>query len=100
MKKDTYSKARGGWSRILEISCEGCSVKVCDYQKDGPGPLKRMYIDRMINSSPASPELACSACKRILGMRVVYEKENRPAYRLFQDSVTKKIVPQNKILAT
>jgi hypothetical protein len=94
MKNDSFSHARGGWSRILEVACEGCESRVCFYQKDGPGPLKRMYVDRMINLNPHNNELTCSNCERVLGIRMTYKKENRPAYRLFQDSVKKKISTQ------
>ncbi|MGB4762226.1 MAG: hypothetical protein WBP12_02610 [Candidatus Saccharimonas sp.] len=95
MKNDKYSNARGGWSRILEITCEKCEELVCFYQKDGPGPLKRMYIDRMINIEPSEPKLQCSKCSHELGIKITYEKEKRPAYRLFQGAVNKKITKQS-----
>lgn len=40
MKNDKYKKARGGWSRILDIRCENREQHICFYRKDGPGPLK------------------------------------------------------------
>jgi len=92
MKNDNYKKARGGWSRLLEISCERCEQLICRYQKDGPGLLKRMYIDRMDPMSTRDNELACPNCRQALGTRIIYEKENRPAYRLFVGSITKKII--------
>lgn len=94
MKNDVYSKARGGWSRMLEVTCEGCEARVCFYQKDGPGPLKRMYVDRMIGIQPTTSDFVCETCARVLGVAITYKKENRPAYRLFQDSVQKKVVSQ------
>jgi hypothetical protein len=97
MKNDKYSQARGGWSRILEVTCEKCNCHVCFYQKDGPGPLKRMYVDRMIDLEPSKPKLVRSECDRELGIEITYAKENRPAYRLFQSSVNKKIVQQSVI---
>jgi len=97
MKNDKYSKARGGWSRILRVTCEGCDGHICFYQKDGPGPLKRMYVDRMINLAPSGTEFNCQHCERVLGMQITYKKEKRPAYRLFQDAVKKKIATQKSI---
>jgi hypothetical protein len=44
---DKYKKVRGGYSRLLDITCEKCGNHVCYYQKDGPGILKRMYFDRI-----------------------------------------------------
>jgi hypothetical protein len=96
MKNDKYSHARGGWSRILDVSCDHCESRVCFYQKDGPGPLKRMYVDRMIGIKPTDQEFICSTCQRVLGIKIIYEKEARPAYRLFQNSVKKKITTQAK----
>lgn len=97
MKNDTYSQARGGWSRILDISCEKCEQHVCFYQKDGPGPLKRMYVDRIIDKIPAGKVFICPNCKQELGIQITYKKENRLAYRLFQDSVKKRTTTQAAI---
>ncbi|MEI7818904.1 MAG: hypothetical protein WCI47_02180 [bacterium] len=93
MKNDRYKKARGGWSRMLDIRCAKCDGHICYYQKDGPGHLKRMYIDRMIEPpTPEGESFNCQHCQETLGVKITYKKENRPAYRLFVGSVTKKIV--------
>ena len=46
-KSDKFKKARGGYSRLFDIRCEKCGNHICYYQKDGPGILKRMYLDRV-----------------------------------------------------
>jgi hypothetical protein len=102
LKNDKYKKARGGYSRLLSIACEGCNRHLCDYQKDGPGILKRMYLDRISNSKKYSnlqnisenkiPQFKCMPCSRLLGVCINYEKENRLAYRLFVGAITKKII--------
>ena len=92
LKNDKFRKARGGYSRLLEIRCEKCNELLCYYQKDGSGSLKRMYIDRIVEAyADAEKTLACHKCGRILGVRYIYEKEKRPAFRLFEGSVKKKI---------
>ncbi len=91
MKNDTYRKARGGYSRILQLSCASCGHNLFRYQKDGPGILKRLYLDRMQDYSSAD-KLSCPKCKAVLGIKIIYKKENRPAYRLFVGSVAKKII--------
>jgi len=95
-KNDKYKKSRGGYSRLLDISCEKCKEHICFYQKDGPGNLRRMYLDRIIDSqvSLTRKDLSCSK-NHLLGVKIIYEKENRSAYRLFVDSVVKKIVKSN-----
>lgn len=105
-KNDKYKKSRGGYSRLLSISCEECGKHICDYQKDGPGILRRMYLDRISNSKRYSglqnilekniPRLECVPCNRILGTCINYEKEDRLAYRLFVGAVTKKIIKSAK----
>ncbi len=91
-KNDKYKKVRGGYSRLLDISCEHCGQHLFYYQKDGPGILKRMYLDRIISSNiDISTDLVCPECQKLLAVRIIYEKENRPALRLFVGSVTKKI---------
>jgi len=97
MKNDKYRKARGGWSRVYDVSCDVCFVRVCAYQKDGPGPLKRMYFDRMLDVTSFNDELVCVGCKSLLGIKIVYEKENRLAYRLFVGSVKKALTGSRQL---
>jgi hypothetical protein len=91
-KNDRYKKNRGGYSRLLMISCQKCGTGICLYQKDGPGNLRRMYIDRILEpkTSISRKDLTCPK-GHLLGVKIVYEKEKRPAFRLFVDSVVKKI---------
>ncbi len=77
---------------MLDIGCENCGQHICFYQKDGPGPLKRMYLDRIGGRSTGSGSLVCPNCNDVLGGKIIYKKENRPAYRLFVGSITKKII--------
>ena len=94
LKNDKYRKARGGYSRFLNIFCDSCGEYLALYQKDGPGELKRMYLDRVFAPKiPASKTGAftCHACKKIIGTFYTYKKETRPAIRLYQGSVSKKI---------
>jgi len=93
LKNDKYKKARGGYSRLLNISCQKCGKQVCQYQKDGPGNLRRMYLDRISDKKVPILEKSLSCPEgHIIGVKIIYEKENRPAFRLFVDSVIKKIV--------
>lgn len=106
-KNDRYKKDRGGYSRLLEISCGGCGEILCLYQKDGPGMLKRMYLDRIYKSQKYSnladeslkkiSQLICNKCQQLLGVPIIYEKEKRLAFRLFQGAIVKKIVKSSHI---
>ena len=101
-KSDKYKKSRGGYSRLLDISCAKCGEHLFFYQKDGPGILKRMYLDRIYESSKYSnlenlpptkiPQFVCPNCKQLIGIPYIYEKEKRLAFRLFVGGVQKKIV--------
>ncbi|MFH1405117.1 MAG: hypothetical protein ABIH21_03410 [Patescibacteria group bacterium] len=93
LKNDKYKKNRGGHSRWLQLSCEVCKTPFSFYQKDGPGILKRVYLDRLTNKKlGVGKHLTCMNCKAVLGVYTIYEKEKRPAYRLFAGAVAKKIV--------
>jgi hypothetical protein len=96
LKNDKYKKARGGRSRLLEIICANCQAALFKYQKDGPGILKRLYIDRIEDFKNQDQRLTCPKCREHLGNLIIYEKENRPAYRLFAGAVAKKIVKTPK----
>lgn len=95
-KNDKYKKTRGGYSRWLLLSCEKCKQPVLLYQKDGPGILKRLYVDRITVPveliKKQTQNLVCKKCKTVLGVFTMYKKENRPAYRLFVGALEKKIV--------
>ncbi len=90
---DKFRKARGGYSRLLNITCQKCDSIICRYQKDGPGNLRRMYLDRISEAKVVITRKDFSCPKgHLLGVKIIYEKEKRPAFRLFVDSVVKKLV--------
>ncbi len=107
-KSDKYKKARGGYSRLLDISCAKCATHLFYYQKDGPGILKRTYLDRIYGSKKYSglqyaslksvPQLVCPKCKQLIGVPFNYVKEDRSAFRLFVGAVSKKIANAKDIL--
>lgn len=102
-KRDSYAKARGGASKILYIACSQCDEPVMVYQKDGPGRLLRTYSDRIVwppelveaqrgmtaENIRSAGSLACSntECGNVVGHPMVYESENRPAYRIVPGSI-------------
>jgi len=100
-KKDKYRESRGGYSRLFNVFCHHCNAKILTYQKDGPGELKRMYLDRItapdnlvnLQNLPIQdiPNLICSKCKYTIAIPYIYPKEKRNAFRLFAGAVTKKI---------
>lgn len=100
LKRDSFRRNRRGSSHFLLLSCTKCNQPLLEYQKDGPGALKRVYLDRIINPKTLNelanrvikevPNLSCKECKEILGIPYIYKKEKRKAFRLFQNSVSKK----------
>jgi len=98
---DTYRNNRGGWSRFLTISCKTCRTFLFHYQKDGSGPLKRCYIDRILNRKPKFQRngfVFCPHCKVCLGFNEPYSKENnRPAIRWAVEAINHKILPISEI---
>ena len=106
-KNDKYKKTRGGYSRLLDVSCAKCGTHLFYYQKDGPGILKRTYLDRIYGSKKymylehvtlkGVPQLVCSNCKQLAGVPINYAKEQRLAYRLFVGAVSKKIANQDEL---
>src|SRR3989339_2213272 len=101
LKKDKFKSARGGHSRMLDVCCRKCENTVVIYQKDGPGNLRRLYMDRIfapekmvgleIKDLDDISFLRCQTCDEILGTPYVYIKEKRKAFRLYQDAVIKKL---------
>ena len=86
LKNDKYRKTRGGYSRLLSISCEKCGSNICIYQKDGPGNLRRLYFNRIFFPEKltqfeykplnAVPALRCPKCNEEIGTPYIYKKKN------------------------
>ena len=101
IKRDKYKHARGGDSRLLNIFCRKCERLVVVYQKDGPGNLYRLYLDRILEPAELAnldkftlkdiKPLRCPACQEFLATPYIYPKEKRPAFRLYSDAVFKRL---------
>jgi len=100
-KTDRYQKVRGE-SQILDIKCASCNELVLVYQKDGPGPLLRCYLDRIAwpnvyreLSSRATKmadltNVCCPNCQNQLGSPMIYQKEKRLAYFMRKGAFSKR----------
>lgn len=100
-KKDKYVNARGGNSCFLDLYCSACRQHLALYQKDGHGSLIRLYLDRIFDPRELSelqsksigkknmPNLRCPKCGSLIGTPMVYEREQRLAFRLIRGSFVK-----------
>ncbi len=105
-KKDGYKASRGKYSRLLNLYCRICKNKIATYQKDGPGNLRRLYLDRVfspknltnLDSKPIAKisDLKCNKCGEIIGTPYIYRKEKRKAFKLYQDSLLKSVEKLSK----
>ena len=86
---------------MLDICCRKCGNVAVVYQKDGPGNLRRLYLDRIFAPDNLVslqtlnmgniPVLKCQKCSEVLGTPFIYIKERRKAFRLHQDAATKRL---------
>lgn len=110
LKRDQYMSSRGGTSAFYNIYCSHCRKWILLYQKDGPGNLFRLYLDRIHaqdltgKKSLKSGGLSCNHCSASIGVPMIYKRENRPALRLVPGSIVKKksngILPAPAIVDT
>ena len=94
IKKDKYFRERGGTAKIINVLCSKCGKLLLVYQKDGPGWLKRCYLNRIIwpeeylilQKSVKTPEdlknLVCG-CGEIIGSPMKH-KDSRIAFHLIR----------------
>ena len=96
MKKDKYLRERGGTAKLINVSCMTCGKLIFVYQKDGPGWLKRCYLNRILTSKEYAEmqknriikepndfgNLICS-CGNIIGSPMRH-KDGRLAYHLIR----------------
>jgi hypothetical protein len=102
VKKDKYLKARGGEAHMIDVSCAYCGQLLLYYQKDGPGWLKRCYLNRIfgpaemeklqhnpqINSTKNLSNLKCH-CGETIGYPMIH-KDGRLAFRLEKGKFSRK----------
>lgn len=96
-----HREGRGGYGRLFAVSCATCGTHLFYYQKDGPGIVKRLYLDTIYQSHAYEglqhralqdlPHLLCLQCREHLGIPMISQKEQRLAFRLFARAVTPKI---------
>jgi hypothetical protein len=100
-KDDKYRRARGNRTRLVDLSCRACSQHIMIYQKDDyPGRLRRLYLDRIFfppelvglekKRLAAVRPLDCPGCGEMLGTPYLYQKEDRKAFKVYQDALVKK----------
>ena len=100
IEKDKYFRSRGSKAKILQIDCSKCGNNIAFYQKDGPGNLLRMYLDRIhacesvdgltgITNVAQLPTIKCSECGNVIAIPMLYEPEKRFAFRVVKGSVKK-----------
>lgn len=98
-RRDKYQRKRGK-PQFFRIYRAICSEYVLLYQKDGPGPLKRMYLDRIfepedlaalqaVTSVGNVPRLTCPK-GHVMALPMIYQPEHRLAYLLIRGSFSKK----------
>jgi len=99
LKKDKYRAKRGGSAKLIDVICTNCGSKVLLYQKDGPGWLKRCYLNRIfwppkyanlqkdkrIKSIERMPKLVCLKCRKVIGLPMKH-KDGRLAFNLIRGS--------------
>ena len=100
-KKDKYKSVRGKYSRLLNLYCRVCGNFFAIYQKDGPGILRRLLLDRILypknlvnlENKPLTKIkiLQCSKCKEDIATPYMYKKENRKAFKVYQDAIVRKV---------
>ncbi len=99
LKKDRFTKVRGGTSKFIVVRCAECRYGVLLYQKDGPGGLLRLYLDKIhaplelaeltksVKIKSDIGDLHCSECGRLLALPMVYVPEKRFALRIIRGAV-------------
>lgn len=96
IKKDKFLKKRGGNAKVINVSCSKCGNLIFIYQKDGPGWLKRCYLNRILEPEKFARlqqdltikepkdlrNLVCS-CGQVLGSPTKH-KDDRLAFHLIR----------------
>ena len=100
IKKDKHLEKRGGTAKIIRVVCASCKKTLFYYQKDGPGWLKRCYLNRImapekweklqysITEEKDLGNLVCN-CGEVLGSPMKH-KDDRLAFKLIRRKFIRK----------
>jgi hypothetical protein len=91
IKRDKYFRKRGSYFRIIKVKCSKCGKVLFLYQKDGPGWLKRCYLNRIISKNKFKPGKL--KCCQIIGLPIKH-KDGREAYKLIRGKFTRTYPPK------
>ena len=80
IKRDKYFRKRGSYARIIKVKCAKCGKILFSYQKDGPGWLKRCYLNRIISEKKFEPSKMLK-CHGIIGIPKKH-KDGRDSFQL------------------
>jgi hypothetical protein len=100
-KNDPYRQACGGSARLFAVHCATCGTHLFSYQKDGPGIVKRLYLDRIYQSQAYAgvehralqdvPQLLCPQCGGASRHSHNIRERTMVGFRLFAGVVTTKV---------
>lgn len=103
MKKDKYFRQRGKTAKIINLNCSNCGKLLFIYQKDGPGWLKRCYLNRIIEpekyanlqkdkniKKPSDLKNLICDCGKVMGSPIIH-KDGRLAFHLIRGSFKRTI---------
>ena len=82
IKRDKYLRKRGSYAHIIKVKCAKCNKVLFSYQKDGPGWLKRCYLNRIISEKKFSADKNLKCCG-IVGVSIKH-KDGRDAFKLIK----------------
>jgi hypothetical protein len=94
LKRDKYFRKRGGYARIIKVKCAKCNKVLFSYQKDGPGWLKRCYLNRIISGEKFTADKNLKCCWMI-GTPVKH-KDGRDAFKLIKGRFKRTYSPKLK----
>ena len=102
IKRDKYLQERGGTAKFIKVSCSKCGNLIFVYQKDGPGWLKRCYLNRIITPefyktlqkdkrivSPSQLSNLICSCGSLIGTSIQH-KDKRLAFHLIRGNFIRK----------
>ena len=96
MIKDKHLRKRGGTAKLINVSCMKCGKLLFVYQKDGPGWLKRGYLNRILSpekysslhknrniTKPSDLSNLICGCGKVIGSPIQH-KDGRLAFHLIR----------------
>jgi hypothetical protein len=100
MSYDRYPHGKRKAHMEVEIKCTDCATTICQYDKEGYGPIGKIIFKSILGNSEIKDkkELECQKCEKLLGKKVTAfeNKEKVEFFKMYPGVIFYKVLQKGR----